>query len=520
MPRGKVFLIQMPLAACEPPLALAQLYAFLRREGLDSEVMDISVELYHRRHRPGHNLWSEETNTVWAGEELAAQILEQDRGFIEARFLERIVSSPAPVAGFSVTACSFAASLILARWIKARRPDALVVFGGQIFTTTPSTVETILGRKEVDAVVPGDGEHPLAALAAGCAPPGCPGLFIRDARGRPLSTGLRAPVDLDTLPFADFSPFDMSLYGTPQLGPHDLPLMSSRGCVRHCSYCGHWTAWKGFRQMSGERVHAEIMHQRKVMPSLGHPDSEIKFYDLLINGDMRKLARLAELLAAGPGPKLPWKECNALVRPEMTYELCVKLREAGCRLLILGLESGSQKVLDLMGKGQTVEQMKTVLKNIDRAGLKTRGNFMFGHPGETDEDFAATLDFLREMHPYIHQVFPSYTLAHLDGPLLRDPEKWGVAKGQDPLYWQSQDGRNTYPVRLERFRAFRELASSLGARMVDGLDMPLPAYLDFSMAGYHEARREPALALERYRSYLKEDPTNEFVLSRVKGLQG
>lgn len=366
MPRSKVFLIQMPLAACEPSLALAQLYSFLRREGQDAEVMDVSVALYHRHRSPGYNLWSEETNGVWAGDMLPAQIMEKDHGFIESNFLERVVSAPAPVAGFSVTACSFPASLIMARWIKARRPDAMVVFGGQIFTTTPGTVETILGHQEVDAVVAGDGELALAELAArfseGRAWKDGPGLFIRDPQGRPASTGEHAPLDLDSLPFADFSPFDMSLYGTPQLGPHDLPIMASRGCVRHCSYCGHWTAWKGFRQMSGERIHAEIVHQRKVMPSLNHADSELKFYDLLMNGDMRKLGRLAELLAAEPGPKLPWKECNALVRPEMTYEFCLKLREAGCRLLILGLESGSQRVLDAMGKGQTTEQMKAVLK--------------------------------------------------------------------------------------------------------------------------------------------------------------
>jgi hypothetical protein len=50
--------------------------------------------------------------------------------------------------------------------------------------------------------------------------------------------------------------------------------------------------------------------------------------------------------------------------------------------------------------------------------------------------------------------------------------------------------------------------------------MPLQAYLDFSLAGYHEARREPAQALERYRRYLREDPTNEFALRRVQSLAG
>lgn len=523
MSGARVFLVQMPLAASEPSLALAQLYAFLRREGLDAEVMDVSVELYRLQRTPGYGLWSEETNAVWAGEELAARILEKHRSLIESRWLERIVSAPAPVAGFSVSACSFPASLILARWLKARRPDVLVVFGGQIFSTTPQTAETILGHPEVDAVVVGDGEQTLAELAArrGAGRPwrDCPGLRVRDAEGKVVSTGDRPPLDLDALPFADFSPFAPELYGTPQLGPHDLPLMTSRGCVRRCSFCGHWTAWRGFRQMSGERVFAEIEHQRRVLPSLGHPDSEIKFYDLLVNGDMRKLGRLADLLAARPGANLPWKECNALIRPDMTEEFCRQLRRAGCRTLIIGLESGSQRVLDLMGKGQTVEQMKAVLKNIHRAGLQTRGNFMFGHPGETEADFQATLNFLQEMHPYIHQVFPSYTLAHLDGPLLREPRRWGVPEGQDPLYWESEDGKNTYPARLERFRAFRELAASLGMNLIDGLDMSLQAYLDFSLAGYHEARGEPALALERYRAYLREDPSNEFALGRVRELE-
>jgi hypothetical protein len=517
------FLVQMPLWAREPSMAIAQLYAFLRQEGYPTTVMDVNSGLYNRHNSPGYNLWSAETNEIWGQDALPAEIMEKNRAWIESEYLRPIAAAERPVVGFSVTSCSFPASLIMARWIKALRPDALVLFGGQIFTTTSSTVETIIAHPEVDAVVAGDGEYVFADALA-CARLGrtldaCRGLFVRGADGRAAFTGERPPADLDALPFADFSPFDMSLYGTEIVGPHDLALMTNRGCVRRCSFCGHRTAWRGFRQMSGERVHAEIAHQRKVMPTLGHEDSEIKFYDLLINGDMKKLTRLAQLLAAEDKPRLPWKEANAVIRPEMTRDVCRTLYEGGCRELIIGLESGSQNVLDAMDKGQTVAQMKSVLKEIDAGGLKTRGNFMFGHPGETQEDFEATLDFIREMHPFIHTIYPSYTLTHLDGRLIREPEKWGLSAGQHPLYWRSPDGTNTYPVRLQRFKAFRELATSLGANVVDGLQMSVEAYVDFSLAGYHEAQSRPADALRHYRSYLGQDPTNEYAANKVRDLE-
>ena len=524
----EVFLVQMPLALREPSIPLAQLHAFLRKMGYKSTIMDMSIALWNRHGPSRDKLWSEETAHIWSEQELPAQVLNAHRGFIESEYLKGILAADKPIVGFSVTSCSFPASLMLSRWIKDARPDALIVFGGQIFTTEPTTPSHILSHGTVDAVVVGDGEYSLAEIADrfrdGRDLSGCRGIYLRDGEGRVYSTGEREPACLDDFPFADYSSFDMSLYGTAHAGAHDLVMMTNRGCPRRCSFCGHRTAWNGFRQMSGERVFAEIQHQRKVMPSLGHSDSEIKFYDLLINGDMRKLGRLCDLLSADPAAKLPWKEANAVVRPEMTYDFCRRLYAAGCRQFIIGLESGSQKVLDLMEKGQTIEQMKTVLKNIDRAGLRTRGNFMFGHPGETEEDFQETLGFLKEMAPYIHEVYASYTFTHLDGRLRRNPEQWGVVpnpRNNSPhaYYWESEDGRNTYPVRLERYLTFKKLASSLGVIQPDGLVMSPDAYINFFLGGYYEYKGDTSRTLEYYRKYLSEDSTNEYVLNKVKTLE-
>jgi len=271
--------------------------------------------------------------------------------------------------------------------------------------------------------------------------------------------------------------------------------------------------------MSGRRIYEEIVHQRKARPELRAGVSEIKFYDLIVNGDMKALNELCELLIADPAPKLFWRECNAVIRPEMTYEFCRKLHAAGCRWLIIGLESGSQRVLDIMGKGQTVAQMKDVLRSIDRAGLKVRGNFMFGHPGETEEDFEQTLDFLREMHPHIHCVYPSYTMTHLEGRLRSESEQWGIEKGQDDHFWRSRDGANTYPVRLERYRRFVAEARAVGAALSHCLNMPVDDFVELKLGDYHHHLKEYDAAIAHYRRHLASGRANSYVLSQIQALE-
>lgn len=518
----KVFLVQMPYATTEPSITLAQLRAVLTEAGFASELLDVSIALYHRRRDTTPNVWSDETGTIWGEVEFVHRFLEADRAFIGSRFLSPIVDAPRPVVGFAVSGNSLVATRWLARAIKEQRRDAFIVLGGQLFTKYPKIMDDLDGEPAIDAVVEGDGEATLVELASrlqeGRPLEACAGMRLRDEDGRLRSTGARPPVDLDRLPFADFSPFDLSLYGSHNIRGDTLPMMASRGCVWRCHFCGNRQGWKGFRQMSGDRMFHEIVHQRRTVPGFRLPTSEVKFYDLVVNGDVKKLSRLCDLLIAERSEAV-WTECNAIIRPEMTDELCRKLHRAGCRTLIIGLESGSQKVLDSMRKPQKLEDMKRVLRSIDRAGLKTRGNFMFGYPGETEEDFEGTLRFLREMHPYIHVVYPSYSFTHIEGSLEDDPDRFDVVPDKNALYWESKDGSNTYPVRLDRFRRFRELAKSLGACLGDGLKMPIEAYVDFSLGGYYESKGAPERALASYRDCLRSDPGNAYVLSKVSELE-
>ncbi len=537
--KTKVFFVQMPAWAREPNLAIAQLAAYLRRHGIEVESIDLNMELYHRFAVPQgqRDMWAAEIDNLWLDANFAGRVLGENRAWIERMVLGRIGAADRPVVCFPVTGPSVPASLQLTRWIKEARPDALVVFGGEFFTVNGRRPDAEgLGEMwgaGVDAAVAGDGEEALleivSRLAEGRDFAGCPGTLWKGPDGKAHYGGERPYVDLNRIPPADWSVFDLSFYpknGDPiedRLGvvalSDDLTIMASRGCVRRCSFCGHRTAWKGFRRMSGRRIYEEIVHQRSARRDLRPGASEIKFYDLLINGDMRALSELCDLLIADSRPQFLWREANAVIRPEMSYEFCRKLYEAGCRWLIIGLESGSQRVLDAMDKGQTVEQMKEVLRDIGRAGLKVRGNFMFGHPGETEEDFERTIDFVKEIHPYIHHVYPSYTMTHLEGRLGLAPESWGIEKGQPEHFWTSRDGLNTYPVRLERYERFVHEVSAVGANVITCLNMPIGAHVEFKLGEYHAFRNEPAKALKHYRKYLALDRGNAYVLERVRALE-
>src|SRR5687767_9333142 len=125
--RVNVFLVQMPLGPKEPHIGIAQLYAYMRQSGIDTTVFDVSTSLFHREK---NSLWAEETWPIWDDEAFVRQMLEKHRPWIEANFLEPIARAEAPVVGFSTFFVSLFGSFIMARWIKERRPDAVVVFGG------------------------------------------------------------------------------------------------------------------------------------------------------------------------------------------------------------------------------------------------------------------------------------------------------------------------------------------------------------------------------------------------------
>ena len=509
----KIFLIQTPLFGISPPIGIAQLGAYMEQAGHDVKAFDMNNDLYLRRGEAYQYAWEGGFSVNWSDPRWVSELFQHHEQFILSEYIRPIAAAGEAVVGFSITSCSLVPSLLIARMIKQAAPGVRVVLGGQHFTVNRASAAETAALEEVDAVVLGDGEYTMAELMQywkdGRGLESCKGLYCKGPEGT-MFTGPRKPVVLDELPFANYRLFDLDRYDN--YDSHLILFMASRGCVRSCTFCGYRTPWAGYRYMSGERLYAEIKHQEKVIPGV----RGLYFYDLLVNGDMHALGTLCDKIIADPQCRYPWEYCNTIIRPEMTEDFCRKLKAAGCGYTQIGLESGSQHVLDLMKKEQEVATIETVLRNLSNAGIAVKGNFMFGFPGETEEDFAETLALLRRVHPYLPKVYPSYTFTLMEpaSPIGMQKGRFGVAVASKPdsdIFWESADGTNTYPRRFERYKSFVKLAESFGLEVEYGYKCPVEVFQSYWLGRYFVYKDDYVSAVEQYDTYLKYDSQNQEV---------
>jgi radical SAM superfamily enzyme YgiQ (UPF0313 family) len=239
--------------------------------------------------------------------------------------VSRILAQETHIVGFSIYFSNRFVSLELARRIKARDPKIKVVFGGPACLKFSKCLE-LIKEDSVDAVVFGEADISLPRLVdefdrSGELKAG-PGILLSESP-ETWREEQETVSDLDTLPYADFTDFNLSLY------PGGKSLHTSRGCVRRCTFCSEWRASR-YRQMSGQRIYAEIEHQINQDPQT----TEFIFADSLLNGDMKALSSFCDLLLRG-SLKITWGG-YAIVRPEMTRDFMEKMYRAGCRWLLYG----------------------------------------------------------------------------------------------------------------------------------------------------------------------------------------
>ncbi|MEK7232993.1 MAG: radical SAM protein [Elusimicrobiota bacterium] len=505
----KAALVQCPVWwTVDPPLGLAQIAGCLGARGIETVVVDLNAELARGRASGYESLWNWEQFHYWNDPAFVKRAFHDNAKVVDDA-LERILRSDAAVVGFSVSAGSQAPTLEFARRIKDADSRRVIVLGGQYFFRGDAAAR-LAADPAVDAVLRGSGDELFPLLVEEHARTGriepCPGVVAR-ADGAVVDGGsAEALRDLDLLPFADFRGFRLELYDVPER----LPIHMSRGCVWQCRFCSSHSFWPGYSFMSGERVHDEMLEHKRRHPEKTH----FEFYDLTANGSVKSLRRLAESIAADWKTRrqknfFGWK-INAIIRPEMDAELLGLLMKANCHDVIYGVESGSPRVLGLMNKPYEPSVAERVLADTKRAGIVTVGNFMFGFPGETEEDFGLTLEFLRRNRTSFDRVYASATFTSLEeNAWLSEHRAEAGIKDEGPeahhLYWESENGTNTYPTRLARYERFRTLATELGLDAYKGINGSLELERHASLAAYHRYRGDHLAAVRELLDYLDLD---------------
>lgn len=314
----------------------------------------------------------------------------EGEGLTDAEIEDRLKRSGAVAVGMTVT--SFTLELA-ERWAsRCKQLGLQVIAGGPHATLRPRDLLTRC--PSVDILVRGDGEEVFPELVKrirnGEAVDEVPGVVTRATKndGEVLRVG-----DLDEMPLPSFEGLPIQAYRCPDSRRAPMvTFITSKGCPFSCAFCASSELFgRKVRTWSVPRVIEkleELVHVRGVR--------EVSFVDDGFTVNPRRAFDLCTQMIERR-LDLSWF-CNVRA-DQVTPELARVMARAGCHQAYLGLESGSQRILDGVGKGSTVEQMERGARALAEAGIHRSAGFVVGLPGEDESSVDATIAMANRIRP-------------------------------------------------------------------------------------------------------------------------
>jgi radical SAM superfamily enzyme YgiQ (UPF0313 family) len=276
-------------------------------------------------------------------------------------------------------------------------PDAIVVMGGAHASVMH---EEVLKEKDIDVVAIGEGEYTMLDLANCLLRSNGSLAKIKGIAYKENSIVIKTPErpfikDSDVLPVPARELFPIHMYDTPA-----TVLISRGGCPANCRFCAVNSIWKGrcrFRQP--ENIVNEIIaifqkfHLREIIFA---DDTFTLNRELVI-----KLCDMSQKIRQ----LFPWRWMCATRVNLVDRELLKLMHDAGCYNITFGVEAGSQKILDSIGKKITLDQVRQAVKLTLEAGIQPMCSFMFPHPEDTEESVHAQMRFMRELNEWAPIMF-------------------------------------------------------------------------------------------------------------------
>jgi hopanoid biosynthesis associated radical SAM protein HpnJ len=305
----------------------------------------------------------------------------------------------------------FGVDVKIAEMMRDRNPKLKVVFVGPPATVEPEKV--LAASKAIDFVVRREFDYQIVDFARGKPLAEIAGVSYRNNGGFVHNPDAAPVENLDELPWVTKvyqRDLDITRYNVPFLLHPFLALYTSRGCPAMCTFCLWPQTHSGhrWRRRSAEDVANEVRFAREAFPNL----REIFFDDDTFN---YQKARTIEVCRQLKPLKATWS-CTSRVTTD--FETLKEMKAAGCRLLIVGYESGDPQVLKNIKKGATVEMALRFTENAKKLGLAIHGDFIVGLPGETRQSLQNTVEFAKRLdtetiqvsiaHPYPGTEFYEY----------------------------------------------------------------------------------------------------------------
>lgn len=333
------------------------------------------------------------------------------------RQTERVLAERPTAVGISICYVEqLWAGLCLARSIRRADPAMPILLGGTMFKEGIDA-QWSAERWPCDYVVSGAGELPIVEILAGRAEAGnVPGVTLVWG-DRLHTTPPYYDNDFEAIGQADFSDFEPRAYYSPK---PIFPLQTTRGCYwKRCTFCNHYKTVGGAYQL---RDVASVISELK-----RHVDAGVRHFtfvdDIIAPARFNNLSKA--ILEAGLDIRY-----HAMTRPmrHFSRETLQRMFDAGCRFVLWGVESGSQRVLDLMEKGTVVRDVEKCLELSAAVGIKNHVFVICGFPTETRDEWQETLDFLQRTRPFIHAVHKTTFGLERGTPVFDDPARFSITR--------------------------------------------------------------------------------------------
>jgi hopanoid biosynthesis associated radical SAM protein HpnJ len=293
---------------------------------------------------------------------------------------------------------SFRQDVHTAELIRERNPKAMIgMIGAKVAVEAEKSLQA---STAIDWVARNEFDYTCKEIAEGKPLAEVDGISWRNAAGEIVHNRDRAMIEnMDDLPFV--SPIyrrdlDLQKYFGGYLKHPYVSFYTGRGCKSRCTFC-LWPQTVGghnYRVRSIAHVIEEVKYVQREMPEV----KEIFFDDDTLTDNLPRIEELSvELGKLG----ITWS-CNAKANvPRKTLEI---MKAGGCRLLLVGYESGNQKILHNIKKGLRVDVARQFTKDCHDLGIVIHGTFILGLPGETLETIEETIRYAIEINPHTIQV--------------------------------------------------------------------------------------------------------------------
>jgi hypothetical protein len=387
----KILLIYAPFCTpASPPFSLTSMFSFLKAnyEG-EIGVLDLNLE-FHKLKFPKYGSFFQD-KTAWADYEKISSDYFKESSEVYSKsnlsvvgeinpelfddLIKQIYDSKPDVVAFSLVYSSQAFYVL--SLLKALKGKIKTVIGGPAINEKLSLVADKTLNDEVELLE-----------------------FISEKN-----------VDKDKLNFdytTDFKVHNLKEYFTPEIV---IPIKTSNSCYyKQCVFCNHHQSSK-YVEYPLDLIKKNIEFSKQ------------KYFFLI--DDMISVSRLLEFADLVKDLNIRWA-CQLRPTKDYTNEVLSKLSKAGLKMVIWGVESGNQRILDLIKKGTNVTDVKRVLKDSHDNKIKNVTYIMFGFPSETTEEFLDTINFLKEQTEYVDLVSTSIFGLQSNTIIYNESSRFGI----------------------------------------------------------------------------------------------